>query len=70
MKVTLEFDLNKDGEQEALDICQEAGSVKSGLYEFQQALRSIYKYEDHTDEVSAMVERIRVLFYDSLGEYL
>lgn len=70
MIVTLRFDVEKEGEQEMLDICLEAGSVKSALHDFEMQLRAIYKYEEHSDEVEKMVERIRGLFYDSLGEFL
>lgn len=68
MRATLEFQLPED--QDALDIALEAGNVKAALFNFEQALRAIWKYEEHSDEVDAMVERIRNLFYDSLGTYL
>jgi len=70
MKTTLHFDCEDPDDREALDICLEAGSVKSALHDFEMQLRAIYKYEEHSDEIHNMVERIRSLFYDSLGEYL
>lgn len=68
MKATLEFNLPED--ETGLDICLEAGNVKAALFEFEQKLRSITKYEENSDEAQAMASRIRGLFYDSLGEYL
>lgn len=70
MKTTLHFNCEDPDDREALDICLEAGSVKSALHDFEMQLRAIYKYEEHSDEVEKMVERIRGLFYDSLGEFL
>jgi len=68
MKATLEYFLPED--QDGLDIALEAGNVKAALFEFEMRLRKIYKYEENSDEVQAMVERIRGHFYDALGEYL
>jgi truncated hemoglobin YjbI len=68
MRATLEFNLPED--EEGLTIALEAGSVKAVLFAFEQALRSIRKYEEHADEVQQMVQRISDLFYDSLGEFL
>lgn len=68
MKAILEFNLPED--EEALDIALEAGNVKAALFDFEHALRGIYKYEEHSDEIHAMVTRIRAAFYDALGEYL
>lgn len=70
MKTILEFDCEDSDDREALDICLEAGSVKSALHDFEMQLRAIYKYEEHSDEVENMVERIRGLFYDAVGPYL
>lgn len=70
MKVTMHFDLNKDGEQEALDIMREAGDARAALQEFNEALRRITKYEDNSGEEQQMATRIRTLFTNLCGEYL
>ena len=70
MKAVLAFECEHPDQKEELDVCLQAGDVLAELQAFNEALRRIYKYETNSEEVQAMVERIRAMFFDNMGEYL
>ena len=66
MKATLEFNLPED---DAEFYCATKGTAMlNALWEIQQELRQLWKYEELTDEQFKMVERIRNSFYAILQD--
>ena len=45
MKATIEFDLNDQDDLQSYQLCNNANSMHTCLWEFDQKLRSMYKYE-------------------------
>lgn len=68
MKGILEFDLLD--EQESFDAAVNATKVLADLNRFANELRKIWKYEILTDEQQILVDQIRDLFYEELGEHV
>ena len=61
MKATIEFNLPED---DAEFYCATKGTdMLNALWEIQQELRKLYKYEELNDEQFKMVERIRDSFH-------
>jgi len=67
MKATLEFNLP---DEEAEFYCATKGTAMLNvLWEMQQELRKLWKYEELSDEEQLIVERIREFFFSSLEEH-
>ncbi len=67
MKAILEFNLPED---EAEFYCANKGTAMLNvLWELQQELRKMYKYEELNADEYQMVERIRETFFNSLQEH-
>jgi len=66
MKATIEFNLPDD---DAEYYCATKGTAMlNALWEMQQEVRKIWKYEELNEDESNMVERIREKFFDILRE--
>lgn len=66
MKATIEFNLPED---DAEFYCATKGTAMLNvLWEIQQELRQLWKYEELTDEQFKMVERIRDSFHSILQD--
>jgi hypothetical protein len=67
MKATLEFNLP---DEEAEYYCATKGqAMLNVLWEMQQELRTLWKYEELSNEEQLIVERIRETFFNSLQEH-
>ena len=67
MKATLEFNL--PGVQHEFDLAVQGGKMYSALWDISQDLRTLWKYEELSEEEWNMVERIRDKFYEILNEH-
>lgn len=66
MKATLEFNLPED---EAEFYCANKGTAMLNvLWELQQELRKLYKYEELNEDEWKIVERMRNFLNDSLND--
>lgn len=61
MKAVLEFNLPDDNND--FLVAQRGSKYLSMINEFENYLRKIYKYEEHSDEVSKKIDEIRTEFY-------
>lgn len=66
MKAILEFNLPDD--QHEFDLAVESGRMYSALWDISQELRTLWKYEELSEEEWNMVERIRDKFYEILDD--
>lgn len=66
MKATLEFNMPED--QVEFDFAIQGGKMYSALWDISQELRTLWKYEELSDEEFKMVERIRDKFYEILND--
>ena len=67
MKATLEFNLPED---EAEFYCANKGTAMLNvLWELQQELRKLYKYEELNEDEWKIVERLRNFLNDSLNDH-
>lgn len=67
MKATLEFNLPED---DAEFYCANKGSAMLNvLWELQQELRKMYKYEELNEDEYKIVERMRDFLNDSLNDH-
>ena len=66
MKATLEFNLPDD--QNEFDLAIQGSKMYLALWDISQELRTLWKYEELSDEEWKMVERIRDKFYEILDE--
>lgn len=66
-EITLKF---SDEEKTDALRAMRATSCLCALSDFSQYLRGLYKYGEHSPEVSAMVSEIRDRFYAECGEFL
>lgn len=66
MKTTIEFNLPEDKHE--WDNAVKADAMFASLWDFQQELRRLWKYEELSEEEFAMVERIRDRFHSILDE--
>ena len=64
MKATLEFNLPDDKNE--WENAMRADAMFCALWDVQQELRRLWKYEELTEEQFKMVERIRDSFHDIL----
>jgi hypothetical protein len=64
MKAIIEFDLNDTDDLQSYHLCNNASSMFTCLWEFDQKLRSMCK---HTDNEAAC--EIRELLYEYLNEH-
>ena len=66
MKATLKFNLPED--QAEFDFAVQGSNMYSALWDISQELRTLWKYEELTDEEFKIVEKIRNKFYEILDE--
>ena len=66
MKATLTFNLPED--QAEFDFAVQGSNMYSALWDISQELRTLWKYEELTDEEFKIVEKIRNKFYEILDE--
>ena len=66
MKATLKFNLPED--QAEFDFAVQGSKMYSALWDISQELRTLWKYEELSDEEFKMVERTRNKFYEILDE--
>jgi hypothetical protein len=66
MKATLEFNLPDD--QAEFDLATQGSNMYSALWDISQELRTLWKYEELSDQEWKMVERIRDKFYEILDD--
>ena len=66
MKARLTFNLPED--QHDFDLAIQGSKMYSALWEISQELRTLWKYEERSDEEWKMVERIRNKFHEILDE--
>lgn len=67
MKAKLEFNLPDD--QNEFDMAVQGGNMYAALWDISQELRTLWKYEELSEEEWKMVERIRDKFYEILGDH-
>ena len=67
MKAILEFNLPDD--QHEFDLAVQGSNMYSALWDISQELRTLWKYEELSEEEWKMVERIRDKFFEILDEY-
>jgi hypothetical protein len=67
MKAKLTFNLPED--QAEFDFAVQGGNMYSALHEISQELRTLWKYEELSEQEWNMVERIRDKFYDILDDH-
>ena len=60
------FNLPED--QAEIDFAVQGGRMYSALWDISQELRTLWKYEELSDEEFKIVERIRNKFYEILDE--
>ena len=66
MKAKLTFNLPED--QAEFDLAVQGSKMYVALWDISQELRTLWKYEELSDEEWKMVERIRNKFYEILDE--
>jgi hypothetical protein len=66
-KVTITFDLPE--EQSEFDCAINAGNFKNAIWNFEQQLRSWYKYHHHFKTADDAIQGIRNYFYQCLNEH-
>ena len=66
MKAKLTFNLPED--QADFDFAMQGSKMYSALWDISQELRTLWKYEELSDEEFKMVERIRDKFYEILND--
>jgi hypothetical protein len=66
MKATLEYNLPED--KHDFDLAIQGATMYSALWDISQELRTLWKYEELSEEEWKMVERIRDKFYEILDE--
>jgi hypothetical protein len=66
MKAKITFNLPED--QAEFDFATQGGNMYAALWDISQELRTLWKYEELSDEEWKMVERIRDKFFEILDE--
>jgi hypothetical protein len=66
MKAKLTFNLPED--QAEFDFATQGGNMYSALWDISQELRTLWKYEELSEEEWKIVERIREKFFDILQD--
>lgn len=66
MKAKLTFNLPED--QAEFDFAVQGSKMYSALWDISQDLRTLWKYEELSDEEFKMVERIRNKFFEILED--
>lgn len=67
-KVTLEYDFNE--EREEMESAINGWKWKMVVWDLDQHMRSIYKYEDnHNEEVYAMIDKLRNELREMLSDH-
>jgi hypothetical protein len=64
MKAKITFNLPED--QAEFDFATQGGNMYAALWDISQELRTLWKYEELSEEEWKIVERIRESFYDIL----
>jgi hypothetical protein len=67
MKATIEFNLPED--QAEFDLATQGSNMYSALWDISQELRTLWKYEELSDQEWKMVERIRDKFHEILDDH-
>ena len=67
MKAILEFNLPED--QIEFDFATQGSNMHSALWDISQELRTLWKYEELSDQEWKMVERIRDKFFEILDDH-
>ena len=67
MKATLEFNLPDD--QHEFDMAVQGGKMYLALWDISRELRTLWKYEELSEEEWKMVERIRDKFFEILDDH-
>jgi hypothetical protein len=67
MKAKLTFNLPED--QAEFDFAVQGSNMYSALWDISQELRTLWKYEELSDQEWKMVERIRDKFYEILDDH-
>jgi hypothetical protein len=65
-KIKMIFNLPED--QAEFDFATQGGNMYAALWDISQELRTLWKYEELSEEEWKMVERIRDKFYEILDE--
>lgn len=68
MLAILTFNTDEPEDRDLFRQACDAGNLHNALYETNQLLRTKAKYEEHTDEVYAEIEKIRHAFYEILND--
>ena len=68
MKIKFEFDPDVDGDMERYELFSDAENLYQAMWNFKQELRKIWKYEEHSQEVTEMVDKIYALLHDAMIE--
>jgi hypothetical protein len=66
MKATLEFNLPDD--QNEFDLAVQSGNMYAALWDISQELRTLWKYEELSEEEWKMVDKIRNKFFEILDD--
>ena len=66
MKATLEFNLPDD--QNEFDMAVQSGIMYAALWVISQELRTLWKYEELSEEEWKMVDKIRNKFFEILDD--
>jgi hypothetical protein len=66
MKATLEFNLPDD--QNEFDMAVQSGNMYAALWDISQELRTLWKYEELSEEEWKMVDKIRNKFFEILDD--
>lgn len=64
MKAIIEFNLDDQDDLDSYNMCNSASKMHSAIWQFDQKLRSMYKYEGNEE-----AGKIRGLLYEYLNEY-
>ena len=56
-------------EKDDFVMASRAADYYLALYDIEQAIRSIWKYEDLTDDENDLIEKVRAKFYDILDDH-
>jgi hypothetical protein len=67
MKAILEFNLPED--KMDFKLATRGSKYYCMINEFEQYLRKIYKYEEHSDDIFNKIEEIRTQFYQIFSGY-
>ena len=67
MKAKITFNLPED--QAEFDLATQGGNMYAALWDISQELRTLWKYEELSEEEWKIVERIRNKFFEKLEDH-